>query len=123
VFITPLPSSKRTVLYDANPFTAYRLAIRKMSESPLLLVALASGYFCFLAGIALLILPEYSCLLAQYNVTRAEVSVIWECWGLPSDLVAAWRALCRNFRIRPILISVGAAGLTLFLPYGALFRQ
>ena len=51
-------------------------SIKEMARTPLLMVMLAWGYFYFLAGLALLILPEYTVVLQSYNVSRAEVSVL-----------------------------------------------
>ncbi len=50
-----------------------------MSKTRLLMVMMAWGYFYLLAGIALLILPEYTDVL---NINRAEASVLMGVLGV-----------------------------------------
>ncbi|MBC7964912.1 MAG: MFS transporter [Fuerstia sp.] len=113
-FMTKLPPGNPSVRYPRNPFTMYSSAIRKMAESPLLLIALADGYFYFLAGLALLILPEYTVVLKAWNVTRAEVSLLLGILGIAIGLGSAVAGFVSGHAIRPILIPIGAAGLSLF---------
>lgn len=110
VFLTPLPSGDRS----RNPFSAYVWSIRRMAESPLLLITLASGYFYFLAGLALLILPEYTIVLKAYEVSRAEVSVLLGVLGIAIGLGSAVAGFVSGQRIRPRLIPFGAIGITAF---------
>lgn len=114
MFLTPLPTGNRQVTYSRNPFMAYVWSIRKMAQSPLLLIALASGYFYFLAGLALLILPEYTIVLKAYNVSRAEVSVLLGVLGIAIGLGSAVAGFVSGQRIRPRLIPFGALGITAF---------
>lgn len=113
-FLTKLPPGNPSVRYHRNPFTMYSSAIRKMAESPLLLIALADGYFYFLAGLALLILPEYTVVLQAYHVTRAEVSLLLGILGIAIGLGSAVAGFVSGHAIRPVLVPIGAAGLSLF---------
>ena len=113
-FLTRLPPGNPAVRYQRNPFTMYSSAIRKMAESPLLLIALADGYFYFLAGLALLILPEYTIVLQAWNVSRAEVSLLLGILGIAIGLGSAVAGFVSGHAIRPVLIPIGAAGLGLF---------
>ena len=63
LFLTPLKPGDRNLKFDLNPFGTYIRALREMARSPLLMVALAWGYFYLLAGLGLLILPEYTVVL------------------------------------------------------------
>lgn len=112
--LPPLVPGDRTLKYTANPFATYIIALREMARTPLLMVLLAWGYFYFLAGLALLILPEYSVVLQSYDVSRAEVSVLLGVMGVAIGLGSAAAGLISGHAIRPRLIPIGAAGLTLF---------
>lgn len=114
LFLTRLPAGDPTVRYSRNPFTAYISAMRKMAESPLLLIALADGYFYFLAGLALLILPEYTIVLQAYHVSRAEVSILLGILGIAIGIGSAVAGFVSGDRIRPVLIPIGAIGLMVF---------
>lgn len=113
-FLTKLPHGDPSVRYSRNPITMYWSAIRKMAESPLLLIALADGYFYFLAGLALLILPEYTVVLQAWNVSRAEVSYLLGILGIAIGLGSAVAGFVSGHAIRPVLIPIGAVGLSLF---------
>ena len=113
-FLTKLPPGNPSVRYHRNPFTMYSSAIRKMAESPLLLIALADGYFYFLAGLALLIIPEYTVVLQTYDVTRAEVSLLLGILGIAIGLGSAVAGFVSGHAIRPVLVPIGAAGLAIF---------
>ena len=113
-FLPHLRPGDRTLKYNPNPFATYVSAIREMARTPLLMVMLAWGYFYFLAGLALLILPEYSVVLRQYDVSRAEVSVLLGVMGVAIGVGSAVAGLISGHAIRPRLIPIGAAGLTFF---------
>ncbi|MHC5028282.1 MAG: MFS transporter, partial [Planctomycetota bacterium] len=73
-FLIPkLPACKPDLKFDLNPVGCYVESLRDMARGPLLMVALAWGYFYFLAGLALLILPEYTVVL---QITRAKASML-----------------------------------------------
>ena len=82
-----------------------------MSHSPLLLVMLAWGYFYLLAGLALLIIPEYTVVL---SITRSEASVILGVMAIAIGVGSVVAGLISGHRIEPRLIPVGAAGLSVF---------
>ncbi|MBN1854654.1 MAG: MFS transporter [Pirellulales bacterium] len=114
LFMTRLEPGDRSLRYDLNPLATYISAIRQMSRSPLLMVMFAWGYFYFLAGLALLILPEYTVVLKAYHVSRSEVSVLLGVMGVAIGIGSALAGLISGHAIRPRLIPFGAAGLTLF---------
>ena len=114
VFLPPLEPGDRTLKYDLNPLATYIRSLRDMARSPLLMVMLAWGYFYFLAGLALLILPEYTVVLASYDVSRTEVSMLLGVMGVAIGLGSALAGLVSGHAIRPRLIPLGALGLTVF---------
>lgn len=114
LFLPPLEPGNRTLKYDLNPVATYIQSLRDMAATPLLMVMFAWGYFYFLAGLALLILPEYTVVLAQYHVSRAEVSVLLGVMGVAIGGGSALAGLISGHAIRPRLIPIGAVGLTIF---------
>jgi MFS family permease len=114
LFLTRLEPGDRTLEYDLNPFATYIMSIKAMARSPLLMVMLAWGYFYFLAGLALLILPEYTVVLQAYHVSRAEVSVLLGVMGVAIGVGSVLAGLISGHAIRPRLIPIGAVGLTFF---------
>jgi acyl-[acyl-carrier-protein]-phospholipid O-acyltransferase/long-chain-fatty-acid--[acyl-carrier-protein] ligase len=113
-FLTRLEPGDRTLKYDLNPFATYVTSLKEMARSPLLMVMLAWGYFYFLAGLALLILPEYTVVLKAYHVSRAEVSVLLGVMGVAIGIGSVLAGWISGNTIRPRLIPIGAAGLALF---------
>ena len=101
-----------------NPISTYVTTIREMSHSPLLAVALAWTFFYFAAAVALLVLPDYSQILA---VSNAKVSYLMGGLGVSigvSCVLAAW--LDRPHR-RRFFVPAGALGLAAgFLALGLL---
>lgn len=111
LFLPPLVPGDRDLQYEWNPLKTYTDAIREMSKTRMLTVMLAWGYFYFLAGIALLIIPEYTTVL---GINRAEASVLLGVMGVAIGVGSAVAGLISGHRIEPRLIPVGAAGLTIF---------
>ncbi|MBM4093385.1 MAG: MFS transporter [Planctomycetes bacterium] len=114
VFLPRMEPGDRTLRYNLNPVATYVRTLREIARMPLLMVMLAWGYFYFLAGLALLIIPEYTVVLASYDVSRAEVSVLLGVMGVAIGLGSALAGLISGHAIRPRLIPIGAAGLTFF---------
>ncbi len=114
LFLPPLEPGKKQLRFELNPFATYIEALKDMAATPLLMVMLAWGYFYFLAGLALLILPEYTVVLSQYEVTRAEVSVLLGVMGVAIGVGSALAGFISGRAIRPRLIPIGAVGLTIF---------
>ena len=110
-FLPRLEPGDRTLKYDLNPFATYFSVIREIAATPLLMIMLAWGYFYFLAGLALLIIPEYSNVL---SVTRTEAGVLLAVLGLANGIGSVAAGLISGHAIRPRLIPIGAAGLTFF---------
>lgn len=113
VFLPRLEPGDRTLKYKLNPLATYFSALGEMSRTPLLMVTLAWGYFYFLAGLALLIIPEYTVVLQSYNVSRAEVSLLLGVMGVAIGLGSVLAGMISGHTIRPRLIPIGAAGLTI----------
>ncbi len=117
LFMTPLPVGDRSVQYELNPFSTYIQTIREMSQSKLLMVMMAWGYFYLLAGIALSVLPEYYEVLdptGALGITRFEASVLMGVLGVAIGVGCAVAGLISGHRIEPRLIPIGALGLTIF---------
>lgn len=111
LFLPPLQAGDRDLRYKLNPLSTYINAIREMAKTRLLMVMLAWGYFYLLAGLALLILPEYTVVL---DISRAEASVLLGILGVAIGIGCAAAGLISGHRIEPRLIPIGAAGLTVF---------
>lgn len=113
MFLPRLPAGNPEIRYSRNPVRVYLKTIQSMSRSPLLLIVLADGYFYLLAGLALLILPEYTVVLARYAVSRSEVSILLAILGIAIGLGSAVAGFVSGRGIKPVLIPIGAAGLTI----------
>lgn len=111
VFLTKLEPGDHNLRYNLNPLAPYVVAIREMAKTRMLMVMLAWGYFYLLAGLALLILPEYTIVL---NINRAEASVLLGVMGVAIGVGSAVAGLISGHRIEPRLIPIGAAGLIFF---------
>ncbi|MEE9128452.1 MAG: MFS transporter [Phycisphaerales bacterium] len=114
LFLVRLEPGDKNLKYNLNPLATYISTIREMSKSPLLMVMLAWGYFYLLAGLALLIIPEYTIVLKSYNVDRAEASVLLGILGVAIGLGSVTAGLISGHRIEPRLIPIGALGITVF---------
>ena len=111
LFLVRLEPGDKNLKYNPNPLATYISTIREMSKSPLLMVMLAWGYFYLLAGLALLIIPEYTIVL---NIDRAEASVLLGILGVAIGLGSVSAGLISGHRIEPRLIPIGALGITVF---------
>lgn len=111
LFLTPLQPGDKNLRYNWNPLAVYMGAIREMAKTRLLMVMLAWGYFYLLAGLALLIIPEYTVVL---GINRAEASVLLGVMGVAIGVGSAAAGLISGHRIEPRLIPIGAAGITIF---------
>ena len=109
--LTPLQPGDKNLKYDFNPLSTYIETIGEMSKSRLLMVMMAWGYFYLLAGIALLILPEYTEVL---DITRTQASVLMGVLGVAIGVGCAVAGLISGHRIEPRLIPIGALGLIIF---------
>lgn len=114
LFLVRLEPGDKNLKYNPNPFATYIAAIREMSKTPLLMVMLAWGYFYLLAGLALLIVPEYTVVMKAYKVDRAEASVLLGVLGVAIALGSISAGFISGHRIQPKLIPIGAIGLTIF---------
>ena len=111
LFLTPLPKGNRNLKFEFNPFSTYVETIKEMSKTRLLMVMMAWGYFYLLAGIALLIVPQYTAIMVT---TRANASVLMGVLGVAIGLGCAVAGLVSGHKIKPRLIPLGALGLIIF---------
>lgn len=109
VFLPKLEPGDRTLKYDWNPISTYVSSIRMMGLSPLFWVMIAWGYFYFFAGIALMVLPEYSDVL---SISREKASLIVAAMGVTVGIGSAAAGWISGDRIEPRLVPIGALGLT-----------
>lgn len=95
-----------------NPFATYVTAIVEMSKGPLLTATLAWSTFYMISMIAFMILPEYKGIL---EISYQAMSYLFGILGIS---VAASSLVCgfvSGDHIRPQLIPLGAAGMTVSL--------
>lgn len=111
LFLTPLPPGDRELRYTLNPLSTYLSSLLEMARSPLLLVALAWGYFYLLAGLGLLIIPEYTMVL---EISRSHASILLGVLGIAIGAGSVAAGFISGRRIEPRLIPVGAVGMTVF---------
>lgn len=109
-----LRSGDKSIRYERNPFGTYISAIKAMWGTSLLIVMFAWAYFYFLAGLALLMIPEYTVVLEKYQVTRSEISWLLGVMGVAIGIGSVFAGIISGHAIRPRLIPVGAIGLTVF---------
>ena len=111
LLLTPLPKGNAQLKFEFNPFSTYIETIKEMSKTRLLMVMMAWGYFYLLAGIALLIVPEYTEIM---DITRKNASVLMGVLGIAIGLGCGVAGFISGHRIMPRLIPLGALGLIVF---------
>ncbi len=111
LLLTPLPQGNAKLKFEFNPFSTYIETIKEMSKTRLLMVMMAWGYFYLLAGVALLIVPEYTDIM---DTTRKNASVLMGVLGIAIGLGCAIAGLISGHKIKPRLIPLGALGLIIF---------
>ena len=120
-FLPPLPAGSPGLAIRPNPLSGYVEAVRDMSRGPLLAVALAWGSFYLIAGMSLLILPEYATLLP--GGSRWQASQLMGILGIAIGVGSLVAGLASGHRIKVGLVPIGAAGLTLSLVGLGLFSR
>ena len=111
LYMKELSPGDRDLQWDWNPFRTYVQSVKEMSKTKLLLVMLAWGYFYLLAGIALLIVPDYTNVL---KIDNTEASILLGVMGVAIGIGCAIAGLVSGDRIETRLIPVGALGLIFF---------
>lgn len=111
LLLTSLPNGNAQLKFEFNPFSTYIETIKEMSKTRLLMVMMAWGYFYLLAGIALLIVPEYTEIM---DITRKNASVLMGVLGIAIGLGCGVAGFISGHRIMPRLIPLGALGLIVF---------
>lgn len=111
LFLTRLEPGDRNLKYDLNPLGTYILAVREMAKSPLLMVALAWGYFYLLAGLGLLIIPEYTVVL---GISREAASRLLGIMAVAIGAGSITAGFVSGRHIEPRLIPIGSLGMTVF---------
>ena len=109
--IPRLAAARPTLKISLNPLGTYYSALKEMSRSPLLLVALAWAFFYMVGMIALLILPDYRDLL---NVTPQKASILMAILGVAIGIGSVAAGLISGKHIEPRLVPIGAIGMTIF---------
>lgn len=93
---------------NLNPFSTYVSTLRDMARGPLLATALAWAFFYFVAGVVLLILPDYSAFLGvDDDRTSLLMAALAVAIGVGCVVAAYLDAPVRRARF----VLVGAAGL------------
>lgn len=111
LFLPQLQPGAKSLKIEWNPLATYISAIKDMAKSPLLTVAMAWGYFYFLAGIALLIIPEYTQVL---SINRADAAKLLGVMGIAIGVGSVTAGFLSGKHIRPRLIPLGALGMMIF---------
>jgi predicted MFS family arabinose efflux permease len=111
--LPPLNPGDKSIKYEWNPLGTYISALREMAGTPLFTVMFAWAYFYFLAGLALIVLPEYTTVLASYNVDRTEAGVLLAVMGVAIGLGCVLCGLFSGHAIRPWMVPFGGIGLAI----------
>jgi MFS family permease len=111
LFLPKLKSFDQSLPIDFNPFRPYMQALREMSRSSLLLVALAWAFFYLLGMMALLVIPDFSGLL---DISPEKNNNLLGVLGITIGLGSLVAGLISGKHIEPRLIPVGAIGMTFF---------
>jgi len=111
LFLPKLKSFDQSLPIDFNPFRPYMQALREMSRSSLLLVALAWAFFYLLGMMALLVIPDFSGLL---HISPEKNNNLLGVLGITIGLGSLVAGLISGKHIEPRLIPVGAIGMTFF---------
>jgi acyl-[acyl-carrier-protein]-phospholipid O-acyltransferase/long-chain-fatty-acid--[acyl-carrier-protein] ligase len=111
LFLPALRPGDHNLTYHWSPFTTYRKALREMARGSLLMIALAWGYFYLLAGLGLLIIPEYTLVL---EVNREMASRLLGILAISIGVGSVTAGIASGHQIRPRLVLIGTAGLTVF---------
>ena len=104
----------KSVQYELNPFGTYVSALKEMAGTPLFTVMFAWAYFYFVAGLALLILPEYFFVLEKYNVDKTEISLLLGVLGVSIGIGCVTAGYLSGDAIRPRLVPFGGVALAIF---------
>jgi len=107
--LPPLPPGCRELRYQYNPLKIYVDALKSMNANSVLPVVLAWGYFYFLAGIALMIIPEYSEVL---SIPRGQASWILGVMAISIGLGSVITGRLARNSIGLRLIPMGAVGMS-----------
>ncbi len=113
-FIPRVPAGDKSVQYEWNPISTYVGSLKEMSGTPLFTVMFAWAYFYFLAGLALMVLPEYVTVLKPFGVSKAEVSVLMGVLGVAIGIGCLLAGYMSGNAIRPRLVPWGGVGMSLF---------
>lgn len=111
LMIPKLKSFDQSLPIDFNPFRPYIQALKEMSQSSLLLVALAWSFFYLIGMMALLVLPDFSGLL---GISIQKNNNLLGVLGITIGIGSVVAGLISGKHIEPRLIPVGAIGMTVF---------
>ncbi len=114
LYLPPLKPGDTSVKYELNPLGTYIGALKEMRGTPLFTVMFAWAYFYFLAGLALMILPEYTVVFESWQASRAEVSVLLGVMGVAIGVGCFLAGLLSGQAIRPRMVPFGGVALAIF---------
>jgi len=120
-FLPPMKAGSPGLHIGWNPISGYVSAMKDMARGPLLAVALAWGSFYLIAGMSLLILPEYANLLPNGSAWQA--SQLMGILGIAIGVGSLVTGHVSGDTIRVGLVPIGAVGLSLFLVGLGLFSS
>ncbi|MDE0827062.1 MAG: MFS transporter [Akkermansiaceae bacterium] len=106
-----LSAARPSLKVSLNILGPYVSALKEMSRSSLLLVALAWAFFYMVGMISILILPDYRDLL---DISPEKASMLMAVLGVAIGIGSVSAGLISGKRIEPRLIPVGAVGMTVF---------
>ena len=107
-FLPRLEPGDRDLKWDWNPFRSYVVAVKDMAGGPLLTVALAWGYFYFISGLGLLIVPEYTIV---FDITPEEAARLLGILAIAIGIGSVTAGMISGHAIEPRLVPIGALGL------------
>ncbi|MFK7960175.1 MAG: MFS transporter [Phycisphaerales bacterium] len=109
--IPRLPARRPGLPFDVNPLATYLQSVRAMREGPLLTITLTWGFFYLLAGVALLILPEYHNVL---GIDRVYASLLLAILGVAIGIGSVIAGIVSGSTIDLRLVPAGAIGIVAF---------
>lgn len=107
----PLGARRPGLPISLNPLTPYVGSLRLMAAGPVLAVVITWGFFYLLAGMALLVLPEYHVVL---GINRVMASYLLGILGIAIGIGSVTAGLVSGHRIDLRFVPIGAAGLLVF---------
>lgn len=103
--IPPLGARRPDLRIAGDPIRPYVSAARRMADGPLLVIVVVWAFFYLLAGLALLILPEYHLVLDR---SRTVASALMGLLGISIGIGSAAAGLISGRHVELRLVPIGA---------------